>query len=202
METDVELILFDLGGVLVELQSSPLPPAWLQDDLTFDSVGWFNSKTALQFELGKISPEEFARKLKQELGLAASTCEIIDRFTRWPVGLYEGAHELLLQLMRSHRLAALTNTNALHWPRLVNEFQLPLYFSEIFASHQMALAKPDPRAFHHVIEVMAVAPEQVVFFDDNPINVTTARELGIHAHRACSLQEVRARLQELTILVD
>ncbi|SHE80364.1 putative hydrolase of the HAD superfamily [Microbulbifer donghaiensis] len=202
MQTDIELIIFDLGGVLVELQPHPFPLAWLPDGQTFDSAGWFNSKTALQFECGKISPDDFARGLQQELDLDVSTAEIIDQFTRWPIGLYEGAHDLLLQLMRSHRLAALTNTNALHWPRLIDEFHLPQYFSKIFSSHQMALAKPDPRAFHHVLEAMAVAPERVLFFDDNPTNVASATQLGIRAHRACSLKQVIAQLQESALLTE
>ncbi|MFC6632113.1 HAD family hydrolase [Microbulbifer taiwanensis] len=202
MSIDIEVVLFDLGGVLIELRSSPLPPEWLSSGQTFDSIGWFQSETALRFECGELSPDEFARRLQRDLGLEVDNAEIIDQFTRWPIGLFAGARDLLLQLRKSHHLAALTNTNELHWPRLVNEFRLPQYFSQIFASHRMALAKPDLRAFRHVMDALNVAPERVLFFDDNPTNVIAARRLGIRARQACSVEQVKVHLQESGLLAD
>ncbi|WP_323844716.1 HAD family phosphatase [Microbulbifer magnicolonia] len=202
MNADIEVVLFDLGGVLVDLKPSPLPPEWLQDHLQFGIAAWFGSETAQRFERGEITGDEFARQLKIDLGLKVSTAEILREFTQWPIGLCEGAHELLLELQKTHRLAALTNTNALHWPRLLNEFRLSRYFGEIFASHQMALAKPDPRAFRHVVDRLKVPPERVIFFDDNLTNVNAARQLGIHGLQACSLDQVKNHLQAIGLLTD
>lgn len=195
-----ELILFDLGGVLVELKPSPFPDAWLGGGRTFDGIDWFRSETAIQFERGELATGDFAAGLQRELGLQAGTGEILDAFARWPIGLFNGAQELLMALRKSYRLAALTNTNPLHWPRLVGEFQLPRYFSEIFASHRMQLAKPDPRAFLHVLESTGAEPERVLFFDDNPVNVAAAAEVGMVARRAGSVGDVRRELAKLGLL--
>lgn len=195
-----ELILFDLGGVLVELRSNPFPEAWLPGGKTFDCIDWLKSDTALQFECGHLSPEAFAEGVKKELNLDASTDEILAHFSRWPIGLYAGAQQLLLQLLLqlkdSCQLAALSNTNAVHWPRLIHEFELHRYFSHIFASHRIACAKPDPKAFHHVINALDVTPEKILFFDDNLVNVAAARQLGINSRQASSVEQVREHLRK------
>ncbi|WP_193164646.1 HAD family hydrolase [Microbulbifer hainanensis] len=196
MDQQIDLILFDLGGVLVDLRPTPLPEAWLPDGQTFDSIDWFRSDTALQFECGSLSPEAFAGALQCELELDVAVPDIIAEFTRWPIGLRAGARELLTRLRRDCSLAALTNTNALHWPRLIHEFRLPDYFSQIFASHLLHLAKPDPRIFHHVMDALSVAPEHILFFDDNPENVATAATLGIHSCRVNSIDQIRCKLRD------
>lgn len=194
-----DVILFDLGGVVIELRPTPFPVEWLPDGKTFDSIDWFNSDTAVQFECGHLTPEIFAERLKSELNLEVSLTEILTHFRRWPLGLYEGAQQLLLQLKDTCQLAALSNTNALHWPRLIHEFELLRYFSHIFASHRIACAKPDPEAFHYVINALGVPPEKILFFDDNPVNVTAAGRLGINSRLASSVEQVRGHLREFDL---
>jgi len=195
----IEWILFDLGGVLVDLRPTPFPESWLPDGQTFDSIDWFRSNTAVQFECGTLSPQVFADSLKRELGLDVDTATIIAEFTRWPIGLRPGAGALLGILRQHCRLAALTNTNALHWPRLVNEFRLPDYFSEIFASHQLQMIKPDPQIFHHVMGALSCAAENILFFDDNPDNVAAAAALGIHSCRVTAIEQIENCLRDCGI---
>lgn len=200
MTAKIEVILFDLGGVLIELKPSPFPKDWFPENRSFDLSQWFKSATALAFERGDISAEEFARALASDLGLTKTTQEILAEFTAWPTGLLPDAHELLVQLGSSHRLAALTNTNELHWPRITGEFHLPQYFSEIYASHRIQSAKPHRDAFLHVVNDLEVAPADILFFDDNPDNVTAAAGIGITSRLARSPDDVRRHLGELGLL--
>ena len=200
MTNAIAVVLFDLGGVLIELGASPLPEAWLPGGRPITSVEWLKSETALQFECGALSPEAFAAGLQRELGLTVSATEILTAFARWPVGLYDGAHDLLVELGKTQRLAALTNTNALHWPRLVDEFRIPGYFSQVFASHLIEVAKPDPRAFHYAVDSLKVAPGEILFFDDNPHNVASATALGIVSRQVTSVAQVRRALFEFGLL--
>lgn len=195
-----EVILFDLGGVLVELKASPFPEDWFPEDGFFELAQWSKSATALAFERGEISAEKFARELGSELGLTATTEEILREFTAWPIGLLPDAHELLVQLGATHRLAALTNTNELHWPRITREFNLPQYFTEIYASHRIQSAKPHRDAFRHVVKDLGLAPTEILFFDDNPYNVTAAAGIGITSRQACSPGDVRRHLAELGLI--
>lgn len=43
----------------------------------------------------------------------------------------------------------------------------------------LGLAKPDPDYFRRVLEMLAMPAHEVLFVDDNPENITAARELGM-----------------------
>ena len=80
-----------------------------------------------------------------------------------------------------YRRAALTNSNALHWPRVLSALQLGAAFDIQFASHLTGRIKPDAEAFEHALENMGCGPAQVLFLDDNVLNIEAARLVGIHA---------------------
>ncbi|MFC4949893.1 HAD-IA family hydrolase [Pseudonocardia sp. GCM10023141] len=48
-------------------------------------------------------------------------------------------------------------------------------------SHEIGIAKPDPRAYQLTCERLAVEPTGAVFVDDVPANVEAARQIGMHA---------------------
>jgi len=50
----------------------------------------------------------------------------------------------------------------------------------MFFSAEVGLAKPDSRFYQLALSYLQVYPEEVVFLDDVPENVDTARLLGIH----------------------
>ena len=186
----IDVILFDLGGVLVELGASPLP-----DDATpdqpFTAVDWFRSDAAIEFEKGRNSADSFARSMIAELGLHCSVDQLTEHFTRWPKGLFPGARELLQELRQNYRLAILTNTNELHWPRFVTEFHLPKYVEHIFASHQLAMTKPEPAIYLQVLEIMDTEPERILFVDDNAVNVEAALALGFQAGQVTGFDSLK-----------
>lgn len=69
-------------------------------------------------------------------------------------------------------------------------------FSRRFFSCWLRAVKPDPAAYHAVLEALDAQPEEVVFFDDRPANVAGAAELGIDARlfeHPAQLDEVRPR---------
>ncbi len=196
----IELILFDLGGVLLELGPSPVPKHLLPEGGGFSLAEWFRSDAAIAFEKGLIDSEAFAGALIAELGLEGETAEILDHFSAWPRGLFPGATELLQQLRHNYRLAILTNTNALHWSRFVDELGLTDLVEQVFASHQLALVKPDPAIFQHVAATLALEPGQILFIDDNPSNVAAANELGFIARQVRGFDEMLQTLSQCGIL--
>lgn len=48
-------------------------------------------------------------------------------------------------------------------------------------SHEVGLAKPDPAIFLLTCDRLGVEPSEVVFVDNLPANVATAREVGMAA---------------------
>ncbi|GGK75821.1 HAD family hydrolase [Amphritea balenae] len=196
---ETEVILFDLGNVVIELGAGPLPAHWLKAGKSFDLKQWFHSDVALAFERGELSALELARCLKRDLELDAKPEQIVAEFRKWPIRIYPELPALLIELRQCFQLAVLSNTNELHYPRLFNEFSLERYFDtdQIFASHLIRLAKPDPAAFDYVLEQLQIEPEQVLFLDDMEENVTTARRLGMKAQQLKGGAEVAAYLRNL-----
>lgn len=200
MKERIEVILFDLGGVLVELGDYPVPPEWLPGNDGFTLAQWFSSETALLFEKGQIPAEEFSRRFKKELAIQASIEQIMQSFSSWPIGLYAGAHELLTELGKSYRLAVLSNTNEIHWPRITQEFSIPAYFEHVFSSHLLHCAKPEQDIFKHVIKELKMNPRSILFLDDNLANVNVSRQLGMQGFHVQGIKQVKQVLDSIGIL--
>ncbi len=64
-------------------------------------------------------------------------------------------------------------------------------------SHEIGVAKPDPRAYLVLCEQLGVAPEELVFLDNRLPNVDAARGLGIHALLHVSTPESIAAIRML-----
>ena len=189
MTPDFEVILFDLGGVLVELEEHAIPSSWLGGK-TLNSQDWFHSSIALKFEKGLISADEFANALIQEFDLDVSMEEVIKAFTAWPKGVFPEVPELLIALQKDYKLAVLSNSNELHWPRVLNEFLLGQTIDNLFSSHLINMAKPDIHIFEYVLNALQVNANQVLFFDDNHENIRTAKSLGIEGIYVNSAQQI------------
>ena len=200
MNISIEVILFDLGGVLVELGESPIPSEWLPENESFTLSDWFLSETAVSFEKGSITAQIFAETFKKDLNINKSPEQIIESFTRWPIGLFPGAHDLLQSLNSDYRLALLSNTNELHWPRIMEEFEIPKYFEHIFASHLLNKAKPELGIFQHVINELKMEPGSILFLDDNLKNIEASKKLGIQGIHVKGVQQTQEELVKFGVI--
>jgi putative hydrolase of the HAD superfamily len=197
-----EVLLFDLGGVIVDVASRAEIHAWMPTtlDLSQWTERWPAEHVFEAFETGLLTPEEFGQRFVAEFPLTTTPEVFLAAFESWNKGLLPGAVELLAELRERYRLAALSNTNALHWRRLEGEFGLPGLFERVFTSHQLSLRKPDPAIYLHVSEALGVKPGSVLFFDDNPQNVQAAVAAGMQAACVRGPEGVRAYLEEQGLL--
>ena len=197
-----EVILFDLGGVIVDVATRMEIHAWMPTplDLSQWTDRWPAEEVFEAFEMGTLTESEFAERFVAEFPLTTTPDVFLAAFESWNKALLPGAVELLAELRGRYRLAALSNTNALHWKRLEGEFGIPSLFERVFTSYELGLRKPDPAIYIHTLSALDVQPENVLFFDDNPLNIEAARDLGMEAHRVDRPEGVRACLQQLGLL--
>jgi putative hydrolase of the HAD superfamily len=202
MSTDPEfdLLLFDLGGVLIDFagfdELGLLLPG--TPDCAQVRARWIESESVQRFERGCITPLEFARGVIGELDLAFSPDDFITAFVGWARGPYPGTRSLLSQLHRTHRLACLSNSNELHTP-LHRRSMAPL-MDRFYFSEEIGQVKPDQEIFEHVIRDLDVLPQRVAFFDDTPVNVKAARNVGLAAYEVDGIAALKKELQRLGIL--
>ena len=125
-----------------------------------------------------------------EFDMEISPDEFLELFLAWPRGSIPGAADILSGLGRNFTLACLSNTNEAHYENLIRHEPLMTHFEEQFLSYQTGLLKPDAAAFLHALDALAAKPEEILFFDDNPLNVDMANSLGIRAIQVNSLDDV------------
>ena len=191
MDKNIKNIVFDLGGVLVDLDFKNAINGLQQ-------AGFANVKEQLQafdqngifqkFELGEINADEFRTAIREN-STVTLTDEEVD--TLWNSMLLEVPRkklELILELRGKYMVYLLSNTNSIHWDYVCNNafnyrgFRVNDYFEETFLSFEMHLAKPDKAIFEKVLHEANLLPEETLFIDDSEANCKAAEELGIHAH--------------------
>jgi glucose-1-phosphatase len=199
---DIRVVLFDVGGVLVELGGVETMLEWLGETVTIDELWrmWLQSASVRLFETGKIDALQFSLDVTSEFGLSIEPERFLESFAGWPTGLYPGALEMLALIPRSYQRAVLSNSNVLHWPRVSGEMGLGSAFDRHFVSHLTGLIKPDSDAFDHVAKSLGCMPGEVLFLDDNSLNTEAAKSFGMHAIRVQGAAEARRALTELGII--
>ncbi|HSZ09868.1 MAG TPA: HAD-IA family hydrolase [Steroidobacteraceae bacterium] len=187
------MLLFDVGGVLVELSGVETMLGWLGGGITTDELWrmWLQSKSVRDFETGRVAADEFAAGMIEEFRLPVGRQQFLTSFTGWPTGLFPGTLEMLSRIPGSYRRALLSNSNVLHWTRVVDDLQLGAVFDHHFASHLTGRIKPDADAFEHVVTTLDCRPEQVLFLDDNTLNIDAAKHFGMQAVRVRGIGETK-----------
>ena len=192
-----ELLLFDLGGVLVDFAG----PQELGRHLRWSSTPevilerWTQCPHTDEFERGKLLPAQWAGRFIRDWDVELAPEEFLAKFTTWSRRVLPGAKELLDELRPRYRLAALSNSNELHWERNTNELRIIEMFEFAISSHQIGLCKPDPEIFKVAVGRAKVSsPAAIVFFDDLAANVEAARSVGLRAYQTRGVDAVRQRL--------
>ena len=198
--SSVSVILFDVGGVLIELGGVAPMLQWLGYRMASEELwrNWLHSSSVRDFETGRIQADEFALRLIDELDLRVDPQQFLHSFAGWPTGPFPGVLDLVERIPARYVRAVLSNSNALHWPRVHDT--LGSLFSHYFVSHLTGRIKPDAAAFEHVTATLQCRPDNVLFLDDNLLNVEAARRLGMQAFVVRGTNDVHRALQNAGVL--
>ena len=202
--SEIEIVLFDVGGVLVEVAGIEKLREWTGPNRSDEEIWtmWLHSPAARDFESGRIDADRFAHQLTDELDLPIHPQAMLDDLPTWIAGVLPGAREMLDDVIPGIRRGALSNSNPVHWPRIINEDELGLgaYFDTQFVSHLTGHLKPDADAFAYAIGELGCRPDAIVFVDDNQANVDAAVRAGIRAHLTRGPQEARHVLEQYGLI--
>ena len=184
-----ELVCFDLGGVVVRIASGWAEAAqragvMLPPSAAAGIDGRSMARLIEQHETGRLGADAFYRAVAALSGLSADRIAAIH--DAWLIEPYEGIGEILTSLRRRGiATACLSNTSARHW-RLIHgdgpQRVTMALFDHRFASHLIGVMKPDEASFAHVERATGIEPTGILFFDDNPANITAATARGWRAH--------------------
>ena len=200
-QNEIRVVLFDVGGVLVELSGLAMLLSWLGNRITAEHAFtlWLTSPTVRAFETGKMEPGNFAKQLIADLSLPVTREEFLAAFRGWGQKVLPGAVELVKRVPRKYVRATLCNTNSLQWSVLEHHDLLEA-FDHHFASHLTGRIKPDEEAFDHVLATLDYKAPEILFLDDSRLNVAAAKRVGISAFQVKGPAEAERVLCEAGVL--
>lgn len=186
----IKTIVFDLGGVLVDLHIDRFKQSFLELGISDVKDHFLDGKMKELFrdyEMGMISTDSFLSIILQ-LSKPGVSLEHI-RFT-WSSMLdnfTDDKVELLKKLRQDYQLFLLSNTNEMHWEYVVQSIfrekgcEVSDLFDKVYLSYEMHDYKPNVSIFKQMIEDSGVNPAETLFIDDRLENVEGAREAGLQS---------------------
>ncbi len=189
----VQVLLFDLGGVLVDYTGVRDIAPLLRVSATENEIRrhFASCPHVGAYCTGRLDRMQFGEHMVRDWGLTVSAEQFLQEFRTWSRGLLPGAAELLSSLRPRFRLAALSNSNELHWERHTNDIGVTALFEVAISSHQVGAAKPDPAIYQEALARLGVPPEAIMFFDDSYANVVAASGLGMRAFQVEGIDALR-----------
>jgi epoxide hydrolase-like predicted phosphatase len=177
----IEAVFFDLGGVILRTEhQAPREHLAERLDLSYEDLGRliFESESARQASLGKITTEQHWEAVAARLGRPASEiASLRDDFFGGDILDLE-----LLDFIRSLRPNRRTGLISNGWKDL-RDYVIRNKFDDAFdalvISAEVGLLKPDPRIYELALRKLGAEPGRSVLVDDTAKNVEAARALGM-----------------------
>lgn len=189
MITGVKHIIFDLGGVLLNIDYQLTEQAFIDAGIT--NFGQLYSQLAQtdlfnRLETGKIDRQTFFNDLRAISGVSLDDATIVKCWNAMLLDFPLRRLQILQQLRLYHDLVLLSNTNEIHEQAfnkiLIDANGIPsigVFFDRVYLSHRVGMRKPDVEIFSRVVEECGFKPEHTLFIDDSPQHIAGAKQLGI-----------------------
>ncbi len=193
----IKTVIFDLGKVLIpfdfargyramekfcDYPAAEIPKRIAATDLVH------------RFETGLVEPRDFVEQLSRMLGLRVTYeqfCEIWSSIFLPDTLVPES---LLASLAERYRLLVLSNTNAIHFDMVRQNYPLLRHFHDLVLSYEVKAMKPSPAIYREAIARAQCRPEECFYTDDIPAYVEGARREGIDAVQFLSCAQLERDL--------
>ncbi|OGR64522.1 MAG: hypothetical protein A2X30_00365 [Elusimicrobia bacterium GWB2_63_16] len=190
---DLDAIIFDLGGVILNLEYERTITEFKKDLPALDASVFYGKEAQLPFyseyEIGRISTADLVSRFNVHHGSSFSG----DLFkTCWNAMIldFPPRRIALLQRLRASgkRVFLLSNINELHdlaveesYARLGHPEKFHDLFDKVYYSYQVGRRKPNADIFELVLSENRLRPDRCLFIDDSAHHVLGAKKTGLHA---------------------
>jgi 2-haloacid dehalogenase len=202
---NVETIIFDLGGVLVDWN-----PAYVFDKLITD-------ETRRKQFFAEICTAAWNEEQDAGRSLKEATQLLVDQYPEWQeyIEAYYGRWEEMLggplqetveifrELKESgrYKFYALTNWSAELFPIALEKYDFLHWFDGRLVSGEEKTRKPFPEFYQLLVDRFGINKEKAIFIDDNIRNAESAEAFGIPSIRFESPDQLREELGKRGILL-
>jgi len=184
---NVKAILFDLGGVLINLNYQNTINAFRALGIdNFENIYSQAQQKNLfnDFETGKISSFHFINRLLDLLPKGCNPNQVVSAWNAMILNFPANRLDILEKLSVDYKLFLLSNTNDLHMEKVRRELKkttgraLESFFEKTFLSQEIKLRKPEPEVFLEVAKQIQLDPNEILFVDDSIQHINSAKKIG------------------------
>jgi len=202
---DINTIIFDLGGVLIDWN-----PRYVFDNDYFDTIekrdhflenictdAWNENQDA-GYPIAKATEEKIAVFPEWETAIR----DYYGRWTKMLHGPIDETLDIFRDLKKNSKLKiyALTNWSAETFPIALERFDFLQWFDGMAVSGIEKTRKPFPEFYQVLLNRYHVKPEEALLIDDNLRNVKAGEFLGIQGIHYKNASELRTQLIDLHLI--
>jgi glucose-1-phosphatase len=198
-KNNLEAIIFDLGGVILNLDYQLTINAFKSlgiDD--FEAMYTQAKQNDLfdRFETGQISSQHFINSLLPYLPNGTSPNHVVKAWNAMILDFPLERLNFIDQLRSKYRIFLLSNTNEIHLQAVkralakTTERTLESYFEVTYVSHEMNMRKPNQAIFERVCTENNLNPASTLFIDDTIGHIDGAQKIGLMTHHLTNGQVI------------
>lgn len=199
----VKAVIFDFGGVVGSDSD-----AW---DINFLEIKKLTGLSCVQLEkffikhwkklkIGKEDTVDFWKDIITSKNLKIPP-EKLEKTYLPKITINNDVLDIVENIKLKGVLVTLLPNTARQWMDFkVKKFKLDQIFDKIYSSAHLGIAKPEPEIFEYALKDLNLAPEEVIFIDNQQNNVNSAKKLGIKAILFVNSQQLNKDLTNFGIL--
>lgn len=196
----VEATITDLDGVIrnfPESRDRAIEGRYGLPDGALSQVAFFSSPIQ-QALIGAISDGAWREAVQSRLKALFPDVDVESAVRDWTRFAGVVDFEVLNEIKRLKKLGPIllmaNATNRLDAD--LAELEIRRSFDQILSSSSVGYSKPGFEIFRLALQQLNIPAEKILFIDDSPENVRTARGLGFQTHRFRNLAELRREVRE------
>jgi len=184
--TKITTIIFDLGGVILNLDQDRTLRAFKRLGIDMDEINEMSTIFS-DFETGKMNANDFRQVIMTHLKSPATEIEVDAAWNAMLLDLPAERLTYLKFLRKNFKVHLLSNTNSIHIEAF-NNYLLEEHpnldwfaqFDKVYYSYEIGLRKPNKDIYEFVLQENNLKPHECLFIDDLKANLNGAGHLGIH----------------------
>jgi len=196
---DIKVLLFDLGGVLIDIDPSitinTLKSMSKKSSEDFNALDYkyYKEESSLlnfffEYEKGNINDDKFRDGIRKFANFDLSNDKIDHIWNYVIVKINKDLLDVVLSLKNRYKIMILSNTNFIHkvyYDKLVVDIygkNLKQLFDKVFYSYEIRSRKPELEIYQKVIDESSYSGKEILFFDDMKKNLEIPEIIGMKTY--------------------
>ncbi len=198
MNSKINTIIFDLGGVLVDWDPKNMYKKVFK---TTEEMDWFLDNVCtfewnMEQDGGRLIADAVDLKVKEFPEFEEQIRMFYDRWEEMFIGIFQKNIDVQQKLIANpnYSVYALTNWSGEKWERSLELFPFFNDFEGVIVSGKVKMRKPNDDIFQLILNRFNINPKTTVFIDDNLENTIASERNGLQTIHLKSTSNLKSEL--------